>query len=190
MKINIQVEVDWIEEDGNIDDEIQRQIITGVKQAISKDCLRQVEEKTQKAIDDGMQSAINLMQSKVSNFFEDWLNTEAIITDKYGDKVKGGSLKDIIKREFNDCLNVKVDSSGNPSTSYGAKYTRLEYVTGKRVKEVVGDYLTNYGNEISAKVKALVEEGIKERVSDKFAEMVIGYAKQDYKDSKAIPHKP
>ena len=38
-------------------------------------------------------------------------------------------------------------------------------------------------------IKDLIQKGIKERVSDKFAEMVIGYAQEDYKKSKAIEHK-
>jgi len=185
MKLNIQVELEWLDDNGNIDEEVQHQIISGVKQAISKDCLNLVEQKTQKSIDDGMTSAIKLMQDKVSEFFESWLNTEAVITDRYGDKVEEGSLKDIIKREFDNCMNEKVDSDGKRS-SYGAKYTRLEFVTGKKVKEVVNDYLSSYGKDIDKTIKTNIEQGIKSRVSDKFAEMVIGYAKQDYLNAKAI----
>jgi len=188
MKLNIQVELDWINEEGGLDEEVQYQIIHGVKNAISKDCMKLVEKKTQKAIDDGMAAAVSLMQDKVSDFFENWLNNEAIITDKYGDKKEEGSLKDIIKREFNNCMNQKVDSDGK-QTSYGAKYTRLEFVTGKKVKEVVDESLSRYGRDIDKTIKETIEQGIKSRVSDKFAEMVIGYAKQDHLDSKAITHK-
>jgi len=189
MKLNIVVELDWIEEDGSIDDEVQMQIISGVKKAISKDCLRLVEKKTQQAIDDGMQSAINLMQSKVAGFFEDWLNNEAVITDDYGDTIKKGSLRDIIKSQFSDCMNEKVDSDGRPSSSYSAKYTRLEFVTGKNVKNIVDDQLSRYGKDIDSTIKNTIAEGIKTRVSDKFAEMVIGYAKQDHANAKAIENK-
>lgn len=185
MKVNIQVELDWLDGEGSIDDEVQNQIISGVKQAISRDCMKLVEQKTQAAIDEGMSSAIGLMQEKVSIFFEDWLNNEATITDRYGDAIEKGSLKDIIKREFNNCMNEKVDASGK-HTSYGAKYTRLEFVTGKKVQEVVDSYLSSYGKNIDATIKTTIEEGIKSRVSDKFAEMVIGYAKQDHRNAKAI----
>lgn len=185
MKLNIQVELEWLDEEGNIDEEVQHQIISGVKQAISKDCLNLVEKKTQKAIDDGMSSAINLMKNKVSEFFENWLNNEAVITDKYGDEVEAGSLRDIIKREFNNTMNEKVDKNGSPS-SYGSKYTRLEFVTGEKVKEVVNGYLSSYGKDIDSTIKKNIEQGIKSRVSDKFAEMVIGYAKQDHFNAKAI----
>jgi len=185
MKLNIQVELEWLDEEGNIDEEVQHQIISGVKQAISKDCLNLVEKKTQKAIDDGMNSAIKIMQDKVSEFFDNWLKTEATITDKYGDKVEEGSLKDIIKRQFNNAMNEKVDQNGSPS-SYGSRYTRLEFVTGKKVKEVVSDYLSSYGKDIDKTIKTNIEQGIKSRVSDKFAEMVIGYAKQDHLNQKAI----
>ena len=189
MKLNIQVELEWLDEEGNLDDEVQHQIISGVKQAISKDCLSLVEKKTQKSIDDGMESAINLMKDKVSEFFEDWLNNEAVITDKYGDKVEEGSLKDIIKREFSNCMNERVGSDGKAASSYNSKYTRLEFVTGKKVKEIVDEYLSSYGKDIDKTIKENIEQGIKSRVSNKFAEMVIGYAKQDHLDAKAIESK-
>lgn len=188
MKLNIQVELDWMDEEGSLDDEVQNQIISGVKQAISKDCMKLVEQKTQKAIDDGMTSAVSLMKDKVSVFFEDWLNNEATITDRFGDTVEKGSIKDIIKREFNNCMNEKVGSDGKAS-GYGAKYSRLEFVTGKKVKEVVDSYLSSYGKDIDKTIKATIEQGIKSRVSDKFAEMVIGYAKQDNLNAKALEQK-
>lgn len=188
MKLNIQVELDWLDEEGNIEELVQEEIIAGVKNAISKDCLKLVEEKTQKAIDNGLSSAISAMDQKVSDFFENWLNNEAVITDQYGDPKEKGTLREIIKRKFDDCMNEKVDSDGEPS-KYGRSCTRLEFVTGNKVKEMVDGYLSNYDREIDKSIKQAVEEGIKERVSDKFAQMVIGYATQDHENKKAIEHK-
>jgi len=188
MKLNIQVELDWLEDDGSIDDVVQQEIISGVKRAISKDCLKLVEKKTQQAIDDGVNAAVGLMQEKVAGFFEEWLNTEAVISDKYGDTVEKGSLKEIIKREFNNCMNQNVDKDGKSCNGYGAKYSRLEFVTGKKVKEIVDESLSRYGKDIDRTIKETIEKGIKLRVSDKFAEMVIGYAKQDHENAKAIDH--
>lgn len=187
MKLNIEVDIDWLEDDGSIDDMVQHEIILGVKQAISKGCLALVEKKTQKAIDDGLKSAINLMNDKVSTFFEEWLNTEAVITDKYGDKKEEGSLKDIIKRQFSDCINERVDKDGRVG-GYGSTYTRMEFLTGKKVQLIVDEHLSNYGKNINKTIKDTIEKGIKSRVSDKFAEMVIGYAKQDADNAKAINH--
>jgi hypothetical protein len=186
MKIKVEVEIDWINEEGNLDAEIQEQIISGVKSAISKDCLKLVEHKTSMAIDDGMKKAIETMQEKVSDFFEQWLNKETILTDKYGDIVKKGSLNEIIKSQFNDCMNERVDKDGK-ITSYNG-ISRIEFFSGKKVKEVVDDSLKSYAKNIDETIKKQIELGIKERVSNKFAEMVIGYAKHDFEDAKAITH--
>ena len=35
MKLNIEVDIDWLEDDGSIDDMVQHEIILGVKQAIN-----------------------------------------------------------------------------------------------------------------------------------------------------------
>lgn len=189
MKLNIQVELDWLEEDGGIEQRVQDEIISGVKNAISKDCLDLVKDKTKEAIDTGLTEATAHLKDKVSEFFENWLDNEAVVTDKFGDPTEKGTLKDIIKREFNDCMNQRVDAKGNRSDGYGAKYTRLEFVTGAKVKEVVDDSLARYNAEIEKTIKATIDAGIKQRVSDKFAEMVIGYARQDFENAKAIEHK-
>jgi len=186
MKINIQVEIDWIEEDGNIDTLVKEEIVAGVKEAISKDCLKSVEQKTQIVIDEGINDAISLMHDKVSDFFEDWVNNEVTITDKYGDSTDRGTLKEIIKKQFNDCMNENVDKNGITSNGFGSVCTRLEYVTGKKTKEIIDNYLSSYTREIDKTIKAQIEEGLKSRVSNKFAEMVIGYAKQDHKNIKTI----
>lgn len=186
MKINVTVDLDWIEEDGNIDAEVKAEIIHGVKNAISKQCLANVAKQTQSAIDEGLKTAIASIDKKVIDFVDDWLSNEITITDKYGDPEEKGTLIDIIKSRFNDTINKPVDSSGNFTSRHGGGSSLLEYFTGKKVVETIDGYLKAYNKDIDKKISSLVEKGIKDRVSDKFAEMVIGYAKQDYRDQKAI----
>ena len=62
----------------------------------------------------------------------------------------------------------------------------LEFITGKNVKEVVATELKGFKKDIDQKIKAAINEGIKNNVSDAFAEMIVGVAKSRHKDSQAI----
>jgi len=196
MKVNITVDLEWLGEDGSIDDIMKDELISGVKNAISKNCLARVEkeasEAVNKAIDLAVQSANTLIEEKVLSFVEAWLSNEVIVTDKYGEEVKRGSIKDLIKQQFDGMMNSTVNSDGKvvPAGSYGAtKMTVVRFLTGEAVKEVVGSELLNYKRDIDAKIKTEINNGIKTNVSDLFAQMVVNTAQARHAELMAIPHK-
>lgn len=189
MKIKIELDIDWIEEDGSIDDEVKAEIISGVKRAISQSCLANMEEKSKKAIDSAMEQAAKKIEDKAIQFADEWLENEVEVTDKWGDVKEKTTIKGLVKSSFNDVLNRQVNDKGefcSGRNSYGASGTLLEYLTGKRVQSAVSARLKDFGKNIDKQIEQTIEKGIRDRVSDKFAEMVIGVAKQDHKDAKAL----
>ncbi len=88
MKLNITVELDWLDENGDIDAEVKHEIINGVKEAISRDCLAKVEkeasEQINKAIAESITSARQAINQKAVQFANDWLLKEVTVTDKWG----------------------------------------------------------------------------------------------------------
>lgn len=194
MKINMTVELDWLEEDGSIDERMQDELIRGVKAAISKQCLARVEDKASKAIDTAIQDAIeastNEIKGKVSEFVDSWMNTEVVLTDKYGDPTEKGSVRDLVKRQFDNLMNSMVSSDGKivQRDGYGAKMSVIKFLTGEAVKEVVDTELSQYKKNIDQKIKDEINKGIKENVSDLFAQMVVNVASQQHAERAAIPH--
>lgn len=181
MKINITVDVEWLEEDGSIDEEVKYEIINGVKKSISKDCLAKVEkqasEKIDAAINDSIGKAQSAIEEKAVKFADEWLENEVTVTDKWGDAQDCLTIKDLIKRTFDKLLEKKVDSKGRiDSGGYGG--TRLiNWLTGQRVQEVVEDKLKGLSKDIDDQITKAVNAGIRENVSNKFAEMVVQTAK-------------
>lgn len=181
MKINITVEVDWIEEDGSIDEEVQHQIIQGVKNSISKTCLDKVESQAAKsinaAIDDSIKKAQKAIEEKAVKFADDWLENEVTITDKWGDKADCLTIKDLIKRTFDGLLQQHVNERGEfTNSSYGG--TRLiNWLTGDKVQSVVQNKLKDMNKDIDNQITNAVNAGIRENVANKFAEMVVQTAK-------------
>jgi len=185
MKLNIQVEIEWLSEDGNIDDVVKEEIISGVKGAISKQCLAQVQKQASveidKAIAESIKSAQQAINQKAISFADEWLEKEVTITDKWGDKTDCLTIKDLVKRSFDNLLERKVDDRGDfTNGNYSSSGMRLiDFLTGQRVREVVATHLKGINSDIEKAIKAEVESGIKRGVAAKFAEMVIQTAKQD-----------
>lgn len=181
MKLNITVDIDWIEEDGNIDEEVKHQIIQGVKQAISSNCLAKVEAEAStqinKAIDESITRAQKAIEAKAINFADEWLEKEVSITDKWGDTVECLTITDLIKKTFDNLLEKKVDSSGQFCDSYGRGARLIDWLTGQRVQNVVEEKLKTLSKEIDGQITKAVNSGIRENVSNKFAEMVVATAK-------------
>lgn len=183
MKLNIQVEIDWLEEDGSIDDVVKEEIISGVKRSISQQCLAKVEKQASveidKAIRESIVSAQQAINQKALEFAQNWLEKEVTITDKWGDKQDCLTITDLIKRTFNNLLERKVNDNGQfANDSYGSMRL-IDFLTGKRVQDVVAQHLKGINSDIEKAIKAEVENGIRKGVAAKFAEMVIQTAKAD-----------
>ncbi|HIE4214721.1 hypothetical protein [Proteus terrae] len=189
MKLNITVDLDWLEEDGNIDEEVKHEIINGVKNAISKDCLAKVEKEASKQIDKAIAESITSAQQAINQravqFVEDWLVKEVTITDKWGDIKEQISVKDMVKRSFDQTLEKTVDSSGRFTENHYNGLTLIKYLTGNYVQELVREKIKPLQEEIDLAIVNAVNAGIRKNVSDKFAEMVVMTAKHQ----NALEHK-
>lgn len=189
MKLNITVELDWLDENGDIDAEVKHEIINGVKKSISRDCLAKVEKEASKQIDEAIAESIasarQAINQKAVQFANDWLMKEVTVTDKWGDVKEQISITDMVKRSFDQTLEKKVDSKGNFTTdSYGGT-PLIKYLTGNLIQELVQEKIKPLQKEIDTAIVNAVNAGIRKNVSDKFAEMVVIAAR----DSKAIESK-
>ena len=67
----------------------------------------------------------------------------------------------------------------NPPVNNGTKL--INYLTGGMVQEEVSKRFKDFNREIDKQIKLHIESGIKESVSNKFAEMVIQTANSQHK---------
>jgi len=181
MKLNITVDLEWLGEDGDMDAEVKHEVISGVKNAISRDCLAKVEKEASvqinQAINESIMTAKKAIEQKAIQFADDWLMKEVTVTDKWGDVQDCLTVTDLIKRSFDKTLEKKVDSSGNFSNDYNAM-PLVKYLMGKRMEELVQAKIKPLQKDIDNAIANAVNAGIRKNVSDKFAEMIIQTAKQ------------
>ncbi len=161
-RFNIEVELEWVDEDGNIDSEIQVRVIKDLAKAISEkvngDKASQIAEKVSDAVD-----------ALVNKEFESLLSQEVVLRDNYGDvKTKYDSVREMIKARFDNYISQPVDSNdgtawNNNGYGRGQKITRFEYIMGKA-----------FGSELEKKMKdlkATVEKDTEVAMQAMFAKM-------------------
>lgn len=182
MKLNISVELEWLGEDGDLDAEVKQEIISGVKNAISRDCLAKVEKEASAQINQAINESISVakkaIEQKAIKFADDWLEKEVTVTDKWGDVQDCLTITDLIKRSFDKTLEKKVDSSGKFSNDYNSM-PLVKYLMGQRMEELVQAKIKPLQKDIDNAIANAVNAGIRKNVSDKFAEMIIQTAKQN-----------
>ncbi|MDC9591782.1 hypothetical protein PSI23_21505 [Xenorhabdus sp. XENO-10] len=183
MKINITVDLDWLEEDGNIDEEVKYQIIEGVKKSISRQCLDKVEKEASKQINQAINESINsakaTIEKKAIAFADEWLKKEVTVTDKWGDVQECLTITDLIKKSFDNTLEKKVDKNGNFTSSYDG-IPLIKYLMSDRMQELVSKRVSVIQKDIDQAITNAVNNGIRENVSNKFAEMVVNTARQQH----------
>ena len=193
MKLNISVELEWLGEDGDLDAEVKQEIISGVKNAISRDCLAKVEKEASAQINQAINESISVakkaIEQKAIKFADDWLEKEVTVTDKWGDVQDCLTITDLIKRSFDKTLEKKVDSSGNFSNDYNSM-PLVKYLMGQRMEELVQAKIKPLQKDIDNAIANAVNAGIRKNVSDKFAEMVIQTAKQNNQPALEIKQQP
>lgn len=177
MKLNISVELEWLGEDGDLDAEVKQEIISGVKNAISRDCLAKVEKEASAQINQEINESISVakkaIEQKAIKFADEWLEKEVTVTDKWGDVQDCLTITDLIKHTFDGLMEKKVNNEGSFDVGYGNGTRLITWLTDKRVQDVVQEKLKGINKDIDRQITEAVNAGIRKNVSDKFAEMVI-----------------
>lgn len=147
-KFNIEVELDWIEEDGfSIDEEIRNQVVDGVKNELLRKATQEAVGALDKEIASKVKTAGEVIQEKVDSFIENVCEANIASmkipykTNSWSDEVKYESMTEFVGRRYDDFLNRKVfDRDGRTPRYDSEKNTSLnEYFVNKYLeKELAG----------------------------------------------------
>jgi uncharacterized membrane protein YheB (UPF0754 family) len=168
MKLNVTVEMDWLgyDEDGEAgvspDQIVKDAIIKGVMDKISGKLIEEVRSQAMEQVKDRVDNTITEM---LQNFLEQ----PVVITDKYGDvKERHASVKEMVKTEFDQFLDARVDSNGKPTTSYsyGSSSSRIDWMISREVTRRAESFMKQVVSEVDAALKKSLDAEAKKRVSD------------------------
>jgi|SRR6185503_7174847 len=159
MKLNVEIDLDWIDESMSIDETIKQNIIESIVNRIQEKVEEKVEGKINDIIDSTIVSKINTL---TENLFNDFMNKEIQITDSYGSTIKQyPNVTAVIKERFDNFMNQTVDDKGNTyEGSYGTKYKRLTFIIDKQLKEFADAFTKDAVKKVSDEIKTHVQTGL------------------------------
>lgn len=171
MKLNLEVELDWINDEMNLDETIKQNIINTVVSKIQESVESQVKDQIEKIIGETTLAKINEL---TQNLFDDFMTREITISDGYGSKIKVyPNVEAIIKERFDNFMTQTVDEKGNTYTgSYGTKTTRLIFIIDKQLNDFANKFTTDAVQKVSAEIREHVKEGLTTKLGNELMKVL------------------
>jgi len=163
MKIDIQIELDWIE-DGNVDEEVKHQIIGGIVSELKKEIVGDLKSTA-------MRQASEKVNEWIMEELKKFTDRRITITDKWGDATEHHeSLSEMFKTKFDNFFNASVDKDGKDivGCTYGNRTTRVQFILNKMADE----YMKGLTEKMRYDIERSVDQARKKAIADQITEHV------------------
>jgi membrane-associated HD superfamily phosphohydrolase len=159
-------------EDKNPAHEMQKLIANKVAKTIN------VESKIDAMIDKTLSERVNdIIDLKMSNFLEEYINKEIVVTDSWGKEKSRGTITDKINERFDSYLTETVDNDGRESSRHGCM-KRIDFVVDKRLEKLkssfmetslkrVNDAMSGYIDKVDEAVQREIKNAVQSRIGEK-----------------------
>lgn len=175
-KFNITVDIDWIDEEYNIDDVIKDEIISRIVPQVKEKILKQAEDECTKKINSQMAEIENTISQRLNSMMDEFFTTPKDITDAYGDVVERGvTVKSKLKAACDEFLTHPVDGDGKPCSpgTWSMKYkTRVDYIVAKSMNHDMEWTIKKTVDEVTNNLKKRITEEVKNQLGDKLANIL------------------
>lgn len=174
-KFNVTVELDWLDEEQNLDEAIKDEIVSNIVNRVQGKLLRQTEDECQKRIKEQMAHIETKVAEKLNNIMDDFFNTPYDVTDQYGDVIQRGvTVKKILKRACDNFINQSLDKDGRPTKDHWSiKYnTRIDYFVEKTIDSSMSYAITKAVKEIKDKMQQKISNEVKSQIGEKLSNII------------------
>lgn len=174
-KFNIEVELDWMDEEAySIDDELRQRIVDGVESKLLEKATTEAVQKVDKAIADKILEAEETIQETVDRFVKTVSEekiTEIMIPvkeDSWSSKVAYIPLSEYVGKRFGLFLTEKRYDRDGRATSYSSdrKLSAADLITRQYLEKELGTKVEN----MIATAKREVEESLVKSLEQKLKE--------------------
>ncbi len=157
MKLQIEVNLDWLDENGSLDDQVKQEVADKIAERISAEAVKEVRECAMDQVHDKLDAL-------VTELFQGFMNETVTVTNEWGEPIyKDQGIEQLMKDKLDKALTQKVDDRGN-RTSYGNQ-TRLDWLLDTKVKQVVAQA----GEAIAKQAQKMAEKALVETMSAKLS---------------------
>lgn len=174
-KFNISVELDWIDEEFNLDEEIKDTIINGVVEKMQQRLVEQVDTECNNRINNQLASIEKAVSDRLNGIMGAFFDEPRDVTDKYGDVIKKGvTVRETLKRACDEFITQPLDENGKPSKSeWNVKYkTRVDYIVAKSIDWKMESAIKSAVDEITKNLKQRITDEVKKQLSKKIGEVL------------------
>lgn len=172
-KFNITVNLDWMDDEENLDEKLKEEILSGIVAKVGANITNSLEGEAKKLLNAKMASLENEISEKLNAMMQEFFDTPKDITDQWGDVVKRGvTVREQLKQSCSEYLDQKVDSSGNPYSGYGTYKTRLEYILGKAIGNDMDYAIKRATKQVTDDLKNRIAGEVKEQIGEKLADII------------------
>jgi hypothetical protein len=164
MKFNVQVEIDWINEDYSLDEGVSNEIRKKVAEKAYEAIQQTVSEKISAQIDD-------TLDAKIMETYDNFMSKEFTVYDKWGEVVKKEtSVKGMLKEKLDKFFTEKVDKNGKPS-NYGGE-ERYLYILNKHAQKKMDEFSDKLAKSVLDDIKSDLVKYSEEKAIKKVAKAV------------------
>lgn len=171
MKLNLEIELDWIDEEMQLDDAVKKEVIDSITSRINQKVEEQVTDKINKIVDETVVGKINTMTEEL---FNEFLEREVSLTDSYGDIIQTyPTLQDLVKKRFDDFMIQTVDDEGNTyDGSYQNKQRRIDFIIKKQLEDFADKFTSDAVTKVSAEIKSHVQQGLTQKLGSELMKVL------------------
>jgi hypothetical protein len=165
MKIKTEIELDWIDDESNVDEEIKNQIVKQVYETVEKNMIKSMTEKIEEKINSDLLSKID---QSCNDMITSFLGKKITISDKWGDAVMvNKTVEEVLKKNFEDYWQTPVSKDGrSDGSSYGHKQPRLVWIIDETIKKEATSFAEDLKDSTEKKIKEYVTENLKEKIGE------------------------
>lgn len=170
-KFNIEVNLDWVDEEGNIDDELKEAITSAIVSKISASATQGIEEKVNEIVNGRLNNDVS---EKLNSVMEEFFDKPRTITDRYGDTIQRDvSVMDLLKKACDDFIDARVDKDGKiiRGSYYGDPKTRIDYLIEKKIDYNMQSAINRAADEFTKKLTNHVNKAVKDRLGENVAKI-------------------
>lgn len=168
-KFTVTVDIEWVDEDGSLDEAIQHEMVSAIAQKIMDSSEKTLMEQVTSAMNEKLDSAKSDISQRMNAMMDDFFETPRDITDKWGTvKRSGVTARQLIAEAADKFFTEKVNDRGETDT-YNAKYTRMEYIARKAVSNDITWAVERTVTDAVDKIKKTVKETATKKLGERLA---------------------
>lgn len=173
-KFNVTVEIDYIDEDGNLDDAICDQIVSAVVSKVSDATSKQLQERANKVFEERLSTMGESVSDRLNKMMDEFFSTPKDITDKWGDvKRRGVTIKQLLSEACDTFMSKPLDEQGRPASGYNVKYnTRVDYIVAKSIDYNMEWAIKKAVDDVTKNLKKKISDEITQQMGEKLAGIV------------------